>query len=493
MKLAVHAQKLIGLAVFVAIAATAFALRDRWLPAIEGHYFASDVSDSGEEEVVGGEEEEEQAQVLELSKQARDNMDLATRPVEVRNHWRKIQIPAEINDRPGVSDRGVTSPAVGVVSQVHAFPGDTVGPGEPLFTLQIFSEYLQNTQSELFQATEEIALVQAEIERLNDAAATGAISGSRIIELNQQLARQQTLIQTYRQDLLTRGLLPEQVDDVADGTFVATIEVVAPPVQTVAEISGVVEPEDVVQTDDQGEGLVEVTAQDELPFTFELQELSVELGQQVQAGQLLCKLSNHSSLYIVGHSFKQEAPYLELAAQEGRAIEIEFAEDDSEHWPAHGQTFQIRHLSNSIDTDSRTFDFFIPLENQSRGYESGDETFVVWRFRPGQRARLHIPVEEFTDVIVLPAEAVVQEGPESFVFRRLEILEDSTLFERRAVHVVHQDRRFAVIANDGSLDRSDSIAQSGAASLNRVLKAQTASGDQPALHVHPDGTVHAAH
>ncbi len=62
-------------------------------------------------------------------------------------------------------------------------------------------------------------------------------------------------------------------------------------------------------------------------FAYEVQELSVELGQQVQAGQLLAELSNHQSLYVIGHAFKREAPFLEQAAQERRPIDIEFAED----------------------------------------------------------------------------------------------------------------------------------------------------------------------
>ncbi len=56
-------------------------------------------------------------------------------------------IPGEVADRPGLSDRGVTSPAVGVVTAIHAFPGDTMRPGDPLFTLRLFSEYLQATQT----------------------------------------------------------------------------------------------------------------------------------------------------------------------------------------------------------------------------------------------------------------------------------------------------------------------------------------------------------
>ena len=37
-------------------------------------------------------------------------------------------------DRPGFSDRGVPSPTVGIVVEVHAFPGDTVRTGDRLFT-----------------------------------------------------------------------------------------------------------------------------------------------------------------------------------------------------------------------------------------------------------------------------------------------------------------------------------------------------------------------
>ena len=59
-----------------------------------------------------------------------------------------------------------------------------------------------------------------------------------------------------------------------------------------------------------------------------MQELKVELGEQVQAGQTLCLLANHQSLYIEGHGFKQEAPLLEQAAQNGWPVEVEFAEDD---------------------------------------------------------------------------------------------------------------------------------------------------------------------
>ncbi len=367
-------------------------------------------------------------------------------------------------------------------TEIHAFPGDTIRPGESLFTLRLFSEYLQATQTQLFKARQETAIIQAEIARLSGAVASGAVSKSKMIELNSDISRQNTLIQSARQELLTRGLHPEQVAQIEAGTFVSTVDVVAPPMMQTPISSTAGMPNPVQQasllTDDPSTN----------GFAYEVQELSVELGQQVQAGQLLAQLSNHQSLYVIGHAFKREAPFLERAAQERRPIEIEFAEDVGGRWPALQQSFEIRHLSNTIDRESRTFDFFIPLANQSRAYEKQGKSFLVWRFRPGQRTRLHVPVEKYENVFVVPAAAVVREGPEAYVFRQ-----NGDLFKQLPVHVLHEDRQSIVIANDGSITPGTYLAQSAAASLNRVLKAQTASGEQPGLHVHPDGTVHAAH
>jgi len=459
-----------GMAVVISLGVGAFVTRDRWMALIASRTTPAKAAEAAPAPI-------QEATVLKLSPQARQNLGLVAKAAKPQTYWRTIQVPGAIVDRPGRSDRGVTSPAVAAVVQIHAFPGDTVKPGDRLFTLRLFSEYLQNTQSELFKATRETQLVTEQRTRLEALVKNGTIPESRIIELDNQLRRQAAVMQAHRQDLLTRGLNPEQIDGIAEGTFVSTLEVVAPP-----PVDDVKRDPDVEQTalqliDNRVEGVA-----------YEVQELKIDLGQQVQAGQLLSVLSNHHSLYIEGHAFKQEAPFLEKAAQNGWPIQIEFAEDDGLHWPPLDQTFQIRHLANSIDTVSRTFDFFIPLTNQSRGYEKDSKTFVVWRFRPGQRVRLHVPVEELKDVIVLPSASVVREGPEAYVFSQ-----NGDLFNRLAVHVLHEDRLNVVLANDRSLTPGVYLAQSSAASLNRVLKAQAASGVRADVHVHADGTVHAAH
>ncbi len=425
----------------------------------------------------------QEPKVLKLSPQARQNLKLVSKPVKPHSFWRKILVPGEVVDRPGLSDRGVTSPDVGVVTQVHAFPGDTVRPGDRLFTLRLISEYLQNTQSELFRAVRETELINEQRERIGPLAASGGVSQARLIELDQQLKRQQAAIEGYRQDLLTRGLNPEQIGEIQEGRFIASIDVVAPQALSIQSLT---QP----QPSPPKTSIETASPRDEGPdsIAYEVQDLQVDLGTQVQAGQLLSVLANHSSLYIAGHAFKREATFLEQAAQQGWPIEMEFAEDDASHWPTLDQTFRIRHLSNSIDSSSRTFDFFTPLTNQSRSYVQDGKTFVVWRFRPGQRVRLHVPVEELRDVIVVPAAAVVREGPEAYVFQQ-----NGDLFNRLPVHVLHEERLQIVLANDGSVKPGLYLAQSAAASLNRVMKAQAASGIRADVHVHADGTVHAAH
>ncbi|WP_238388651.1 efflux RND transporter periplasmic adaptor subunit [Roseimaritima ulvae] len=466
-------KALIGPAIIIGVVAALWFFRAEL-------FSSSEVSETSA--ASSSEESAEKQTVLEISEQARKNLSLTSKAVRPKTYWRTVVIPGEIADRPGLSDRGVPSPAVGVVTAIHAFPGDTMRPGEPLFTLRLFSEYLQATQTTLFKARQETAIVQAEIDRLSSAVNTGAVSRSKLIELQSEISRQNTLIQAARQELLTRGLTPDQVLQIESGTFVSTVDVVAPPVRDLSAVTKRSQPQAIQQAsyiNEKGE---------EQGIAYEVQELSVELGQQVQAGLLLANLSNHQMLYVVGHAFKREAAFLEQAAQEKRPIEVEFAEDEGGRWPELNQTFTIRHLANSIDTNSRTFDFFVPLTNQSRLYGEQGRAFIVWRFRPGQRARIHVPVEKFDDVFVLPSEAVVWEGPEAYVFRH-----NGDLFKQIPVHVLHEDRRSVVIANDGSITSGAFLAQNSAASLNRVLKSQSASGQQPGVHVHADGTTHAAH
>jgi cobalt-zinc-cadmium efflux system membrane fusion protein len=412
---------------------------------------------------------------VRISAEARKNLGVFSKPLQISTYFRKIEVPGVINDRPGISDRGVVAPVTGIVTKIHAYPGNTVAPNAPLFALRLVSESLHTSQLELFKATKEIEISRSQQKRLEGLAKDGGIAGSRLIEIENQVKRMDVNVLAYRQDLKARGLSAEQIEAAANGDFVAEITVTAPGEQAlkVAEVA--------LASAIEGEPA-------RLPFSFDLQTLKVELGQQIEAGQLLCTLADHRALLIEGQGFKKDMPLIQRTAKEQLPINVGFEVEEGNNWPALPKELQISHVANLIDTETRTFRFYLPLDNQWQAYSQAGQERLIWRFRPGDRVNLSIAVEKIENVFVLPQAALVREGPEAFVFRQ-----NGDLFDRVSVHVLHEDSTSVVIANDGAPRKGSFVAQNAAASLNRVLKAQLASGIPTNIHVHADGTTHAAH
>jgi biotin carboxyl carrier protein len=409
--------------------------------------------------------------------QAQKNLGLTAKPLQTDFFWKTIAIQGMVVDRPGFSDREVVAPAVGTVSQLFHVPGDMVRPGDKLFTLKLASESLQQTQSELFKTSKNIMLAEARRERL--IAGGQAIAQARVIEVESEISRLEVAAQAYRQELLNRGFLPADVNGVADGRLLSEITLVVPPRSAPQE-----SPDSALNS---------TSAADEQPLAYEVQELKVELGEQVQAGQTLCQLSNHQSLAIEGRAFRDETSLLERSVQEGWPVDVDFQEDASANWPVVEQSFPISYIANTIDPVTRTFAFLMPLENQYKTVDHGDRQQLLWRFRPGQKVLLRIRVEKLDDVFVLPADAVVLEGAEAFVFTQ-----NVNTFERKSVHVVYRDRDRVVLANDGSLPTYvkgktrwtiPAIARTAAAQLNRMTKAGSSSVPK-GYHIHADGALH---
>jgi membrane fusion protein, heavy metal efflux system len=434
----------------------------------EAHHDEGDHADHGS----GGGANE----TVKLTSQARKNLALVSKPLELTTYWRTIDLPGVIVDRPGISDRGVVAPVTGVVTRVHAFPGDTVSPNAPLFSIRLASDSLHASQLELFKAAREIEIARSQMKRLSQAAQSGALAQSRIIEMENQIERLDATVLAYRQDLKAHSLTADDIESVARGEFITEIVVKAPTEQA-------------LRVSEVALASAEEIDPPQLPFSFEMQSLNVELGQQVQAGSVLCHLADHRALMIEGRGFKDDMPLLQQAVSNGWEVEVEYELSEAAgSWPPLPSRIPIQHIANSVDAETRTFTFFLPLSNQWRTYDQSGRTRLLWRFRPGGRVRLRIPVEKFANVLVVPKQAVYREGPEAYVFRQ-----NGDYFDRRPVHILYEDRLNVALANDISVRSGFFIAQSGAASLNRVLKSQSSQGAAPGLHVHADGTVHEAH
>ncbi len=458
----------VTLAVLAAAGYAAYRTQDRWVPVVfpaKAAKPADDHAGHARHDDHAGHDHGARADRVTLSEQAQKNLGLDVDQLTPQEYWRTILIPGVVVDRPGETDRGVTSKVAGVVTAINARPGSTVKGGESLFTLQLASEFLQSAQTDLAKTAKELEFATLERDRVSNLVKKGTTAEAELLKQQSVVDKLGTQLNGARRQLQVFGLTPTQVTKVEKGEVITEITIPAPAPAAPGDGSPT-------------------------PALFEVQELKVNLGDQVAAGQTLCLLANHQRLFIEGRAFRSEADALAAAAEKKTPVRAEFADEAPGAWPAQGP-LTIHHLANQVDPATRTFGFYLPLENQPRTFERDGKTHFAWRYRPGQRVRLYLPVEKLvtlapdgkTEVLpfVLPAGAVAREGGEAFVF-----VQSGDTFIRKPVRVLYADRSDVVVANDGSVTSIEYVVRNQAAALNRAIKAQSATGggDPHAGHSH---------
>lgn len=397
--------------------------------------------------------EHDEATALRMSKQAEANLGGDLYRVKLQPFARTINVPATVVRRPGRSQVQIAAPFTGLVAHIYRAEGEAVTPGMPLFDVQLTHEELVDAQAEFLRIAEELDVVQREVARVAKVAANGAIAGKALLARQYEQQKLEASFHAYRQRLLLHRLTPEQVDGILENRELLQDFTVAVPL-----------PEE----NGQGTRLMQV------------QELKVEKGQHVAAGDSLCTLADHATLYVEGKAFEQDIPPLAAAAHNGWTVTAVFQSADSGRRPV--PNLQILYLDNEIDIQSRAFCFYVTLPNElvrDTKSEAGPR-FIDWRFKPGQRLRLLVPVEASTQRIVLPVEAVVRDGAESYVFEH-----NQDHFDRRSVQVDYRDQDRVVIAKDGGLKLGVQVAVSGAYQVHLATKNKEGTGMDPhAGHQH---------
>ena len=338
----------------------------------------------------------------------------------------------------------------GSVAKIFVTEGEAVAPDQPLFEMRLTHEELVQAQADLLKTAEEVDVVRREIARLESIGPEGIVAVKTILERKYELQKLEAVRTAQRQSLLLHGLSEPQVEEIqAKRTLLGTLVVRAP---------GGSGP----SPDSKG------------GITLLVQELAVERGQHVTAGDTLAILADHATLLVEGEAFEQDIPQITQATAENHPVVAILESKAGPQQKVEG--LQIAYVANRIDTESRTLHFYVRLPNEivrdTRG--DGDSRFVEWRYKPGQRMQLRVPVEEWTDRIVLPIEAVALDGVENYVFRS-----NGDHFDRQAVHVEHRDPQWVVIANDGTLFPGDRIALSAAQQLQLALKNKSGGAIDP--------------
>ncbi|HEX7376585.1 MAG TPA: efflux RND transporter periplasmic adaptor subunit [Pirellulales bacterium] len=378
---------------------------------------------------------------LQISTQAEQTIGLKVIRIALKPFERSIVVPAMVAERPGKSIVRVTAPLSGVITSINVVQGEAISAGHALLSVRLSHEELVQAQSDLLRSLAELDVAGRELARLEPLVKDSLIPKKTMLDREYEIQKLDAIVKAQRQALSLHGLTEEQIDAiVVDRELFRELTVTAPTPRAAAD-------------EHAGRRLLHV------------QQLAVELGQHVMAGDLLCVLADHAELYIEGTAFEQDARQIENAVRANAAVTaiVESEANDAQFVPG----LHILYVADTVDPQSRAFHFYVRLPN-SLAHESGGPTgprFISWRFKPGQRLKLKVPVETWPKVIVLPAEAVVQEGPESFVFQRF-----GDHFDRRPVRIEYRDPYAVVVANDGALKLGDMVAASGAEQLQLALK-----------------------
>ena len=440
----------VGLGLLIAVAV---ATRERWAPLVQ-------VADASAE-VVGAESDDSHAghdhahaghnesASIELSDNGLRNIGFKPFEVKPSDYDRKLRMPAIVVERPGRSQRHITAPLTGVITAIHAVPGEAVEPSQPLFEMRLTHEELVAAQREYLRTAENLDVVNREIARLRGLG-EGVIAGRRVLEQEYEKQKLEASLRAESQAMLLHGIDESQVEEILrTRQLFRSVTVRAPTHSHTGEACS-------------GDHL------------FQVQRLGVAQGEQVDAGRELAVLADHCQLHIEALAFEDDAPLIRTAAEAGRAVTAQPLAKATAKARIDG--LRVLYVADQIDPDTRAFKVYLSLPNRvalDRRTPDGRRV-IEWTYKPGQRMQLGVPVETWSDQLVLPTTAVVDEGAEAYVYRQ-----NGDHFDQVAVHVLHRDQDSVVVANDGALFPGDVVAGEGAYQMHLALKNQAGGGIDP--------------
>jgi multidrug efflux pump subunit AcrA (membrane-fusion protein) len=436
---------------------------------------------------------------VDLSPTARANLGLKTGRVQLTDFVRTLHIPGEVVEAPGYSTADVPARVAGVVTAIRVSPGQAVRPGDPLFELDLTGEALAEAQSRLLDDLQQLTTTEAELARLGPLTERGSVAAKQRLQLEYDQRRIEGQRNTRIQELLIRGLTRPQIDRIiTNRELVKSVTVLAPQF-----------PEENPPPGRRAGGASpEPSSGSPGDWEYTVESIDAHPGESVTPERSLARLARHTRLYVRGHAFERDVPAIAAALPDG-AVTVEFGGEGHqggdgltgsvEGGEGHGESVEglhILYIDNHVDPASQTFAFYVPLKNEVLRdvLDQHGRVFRSWKFKPGQRVHVRVPVERIEKQIVLPANAVAAEGPEAYVFRlagrhaRPERgpggarLYDEE-FEQVPVVVRYRDTRQVVVAPGGALRPSDVVAMNRAYQLLLALK-NASEGPAPHSHEH---------
>lgn len=439
-------------AILLAVGVTAVATSNQWLPHLRSLTSrANQQADSSPHGPHAGHDHQESkaSTSVELSERGLKNIGFEPFVIKPAEYARTLSLPSIVVERPGRSQIHVTAPLTGLITEIYAVNGEAVGPEEPLFELRLTHEELVSAQTEYLQTQSNLEIVNRELTRLQGLG-QGIIAGKRVLEKEYEKQKLESAILAIEQAMLLHGLTEEQIDEIRRTKQLFRKVTVSSP-----------------RHNHEGETC-------DQPHLFTIQRLGIAAGEQIEVGRELAVLADHCELHVEAIAFEDDAAAIRTAAREGRSVTALPLNSKSKEVIVQG--LEILYVADQIDPNSRALKVYLRLPNQVVLEKSlpGGKRFLEWKYKPGQRLDINIPIERWQNQLVMPTAAVVDEGGESYVYRQ-----NGDHFDRISVHVLYRDQSNLVVANDGALFAGDVIAGQGAFQMHLALKNKSGGGIDP--------------
>ncbi|HEX2940756.1 MAG TPA: efflux RND transporter periplasmic adaptor subunit [Rhodopila sp.] len=300
--------------------------------------------------------------------------------------------------------------APGIVRDVKGRLGQTVQPGAELAVIE--SSAAAESESAFLAAQSRFALAKAQATREEGLWRKGISAQQDYLVARQAASEAEATLQAAERKLQVLGLSPPSLQDKARGPI--RLPVLA-------------------------------------PFAGTLIERQVAVGDQVTDASPLFRLSDLNTVWAIASVFERDI---------GR---IAIGQTASVTVPAYpGRQFEgkVTWIADVLDEKTRTLKIRIDLSNADR------------LLKPGSFARVTVTSSDPQDALLVPTDAIQQQGNETIVF----VDEGNGLFKRQVVQVGARTRDAAAIV--GGLQEGQKVVTNGAfALLSELEKSSFAGGD----------------
>lgn len=342
--------------------------------------------------------------LVRLSEKERTELKIQTIPVTSSIQNYRITVPGVVFPAPNHISI-ISTPIDGRISKISVQEGQPVKIGQEIFSIEslefgnMVSEYLQAVSEETFQTSR--------LQRMEQLVEQTISSKSELDRARSDFQRAKTTVIAAVSKLKAIGVPDKEIN------AFKTAESIDPTLKIHSPISGI------------------------------LDQRSVELGQSVNALQMLARVLDISHVLVRGYVSPEDARFINA----GDSVKISRRQND---------TFEMNSVVTSInpglDENNRSVIVNVLLATDQN-----------WP-KPGENLHLSIETTSQTDVVTVPMEALTYEGNDPIVFVQISEL----VYEKRKLDIQEFRDKYAVVRK--GLEKNERLATTQIFSLKALSR-----------------------